>query len=170
MTLRIMGALMVVGACGGFGLSLARESKREEYMLEQIIRVIEYMECELQYHLTALPDLCRGAAKEVTGEIQLILLAMGKELDYNIAPDAASCLGLVLSGKKDLPPRVQKILIKLSRSLGRFDLDGQIKGLKSVHKSCSRELKELEWNHDERLRSYRTLGFCAGTALVILFM
>ena len=33
-----------------------------------------------------------------------------------------------------------------------------------------RELRELERNRQQRLRSYRTLGLCAGAALALLLL
>ena len=56
----------------------------------------------------------------------------------------------------------------LGSSLGRFDLSGQLKGLQSVRGECLRELESLEKNQPERLKSYQTLGMCAGAALVII--
>ena len=62
------------------------------------------------------------------------------------------------------------MLLLLGRSLGRFDLSGQLKGLTSLRERCSREMQELHLDRDNRLRSYRVLGLCAGGALVILLV
>ena len=70
----------------------------------------------------------------------------------------------------DLPACLRRPLRQLGQTLGCFDLAGQIQGLKSVQDVCRRELARLEHNRDARLRSYQTLGLCAGTALVILFV
>ena len=58
----------------------------------------------------------------------------------------------------------------LGASLGRFDLQGQLQGIESVRAQCRKDLAELEDNRDQRLRSYQTLGLCAGCALAILFL
>ena len=60
--------------------------------------------------------------------------------------------------------------LQLGDSLGRFDLSGQIQGLASVQKRAEFELEQLRRNQDVRLRSYQTLGLCAGAALVVLFL
>ena len=39
-----------------------------------------------------------------------------------------------------------------------------------VRNYCDRELESLGKNGEERLRSYQTLGLCAGAALAILFV
>ena len=58
----------------------------------------------------------------------------------------------------------------LGKTLGRFDLQGQLSGIASVKQLCKRDLDGLQNNQELRLRSYRTLGICAGVALVILFI
>jgi hypothetical protein len=54
--------------------------------------------------------------------------------------------------------------------LGRFDLAGQVQGLQSVKKQAEFELGRLQQNQDVRIRGYQTLGFCAGAALVVMFL
>ena len=58
----------------------------------------------------------------------------------------------------------------MGSSLGRFDLEGQLQGLESVRIYCREQLDELSKDRDVRLRSYQTLGLCAGAALAILFV
>ena len=79
-------------------------------------------------------------------------------------------MNAALSACGDLPERTGKAMRRLGASLGRFDLDGQLKGLESVRSDCREELKQLGLHRDERLRSYQTLGLCAGAALTILFI
>jgi stage III sporulation protein AB len=69
-----------------------------------------------------------------------------------------------------LPEKLSQCLLQLGDSLGRFDLSGQLQGLGSVKKRAEFELEQLRRNQDVRLRSYQTLGLCAGAALVILFV
>ena len=54
--------------------------------------------------------------------------------------------------------------------IGRFDLEGQLQGLESVRVYCRDQLDNLAKDRDVRLRSYQTLGLCAGAALAILFV
>lgn len=170
MNYKWIGAVLVIVGCGGFGISIAAGHRREEGMLRQIIHVLQYMECELQYRLTPLPELCRVAGKEARGTLREVLMNLSAELESQISPDAASCMSAALSKCQDLPGSTRGILLQLGRSLGRFDLPGQLRGLEAVRSTCQLELDELGKNRDTRLRSYQTLGFCAGAALVILFL
>ena len=76
----------------------------------------------------------------------------------------------VLSMQENLPPSVHHNFRQLGLRMGRFDLDGQLKGLESVRSDCRTQLKALEQNRDIRLQNYQTLGLCAGAALAILLI
>ena len=71
---------------------------------------------------------------------------------------------------RDIPKRTKNALDVMAQSLGRFDLEGQLKGLNLARNVCRRDLEELSVNRDVRLRSYQTLGLCAGAALAILLV
>lgn len=170
MSMKIIGAVLIIVGCGGVGFSMAAAHRREEKALRELIRALDYMGCELQYRLTSLPDLCRCAAKESGGVIAQLLLNLSKELDAQVAPDALSCMNAALSKTKGVPQRTRKNLEALGVSLGQFDLQGQLTGLEAARKQCRRELDELSKDRDVRLRGYQTLGLCIGSALAILFL
>lgn len=163
-----LGAIFIIGSCGGFGLSLASDYRRNERALRQLLRALSYMECELQYHLTPLPDLCRQTAREADGIIREIFYRLGNELEHQTSPDAEICIKTVLREIPSVPKTVKRYLKFLGKTLGRFDLPGQLKGLEEVQSSCQRELDELRAHRRDTLKSYQVLGLCAGAALAIL--
>ena len=55
-------------------------------------------------------------------------------------------------------------------TIGKFNVNGQIKGFSSVNEACKQHLHRLSEGRDTRLRSYQTLGLCAGAALAILLV
>lgn len=170
MSYKVLGALLVIAGCGGFGFALAANHRREERTLRQLVNVLDFMECELQYHLTPLPELCRQAGRESSGVIRGVMLALARELEDQISPDVASCMLAALSKTGEIPKLTYRCLRALGQSLGRFDLTGQLRGLEAVRATCRKELEDLAKNRDVRLRSYQTLGLCAGAALAILFI
>lgn len=170
MYLKSIGAALIIAGCGGFGLKLAADHRKEERTLRQLIAALDYMECELQYRLTALPELCRQAARECGGALRDFFAALARELDDRLSPDAESCMRAALGKAQGLPPSARTCLRVLGSSLGRFDLPGQLKGLDAARAACRRSLAALSENRDVRLRSYQTLSLCAGAALAILLL
>ena len=170
MIFKWIGAVLIILGSGGFGLSLAANHRREERNLQQMINGLDYMQCELQFRLTPLPDLCLQASREQKGNISAFLKVLSEELESQISPDVASCVRVAAAKSGQLPNRVRNALTLLGSSLGRFDTEGQIRGLEQVRQFCRDEIKNMNENKENRLRSYQTLSLCAGAALAILFV
>lgn len=170
MGLKAIGIILIIAGCGGFGFKLAYMHIKEERSLRQLIRILDYMQCELQYRMTPLPDLCRQAAAEAEGTIRQVFCLLAARLEDQISPDVEQCMVCALSGVKDMPQLTLNAMQLLGKSLGRFDLDGQQKGLEAVRQECRSRLNELMKNRDVRLHNYQTLGLCAGAALAILLI
>ena len=170
MSLKIIGAVLILSGCGGFGFAMAASQKREEHSLRQIVRALEYMQCELQFRQTPLPQLCYNVSSILTGQIRLVFLQLVNELNQQIAPDATYCMKAAVSAFPGLPHRVKEALEELGSTLGMFDLPGQQRGMAAVAAMCHEGICELSQNRSSRLRSYQTLGLCTGAALVILFL
>lgn len=170
MSLKWIGAFLIMSGCGLIGFSISAAYRREERELHQMIGVMEYMTCELQYKMTPLPDLCRQAGRERSGIVGRLLMNLSNELESQVSPDVQSCLAVAAATAGPLPNRIQEAVCILGASLGRFDLEGQLQGMEAVRTFCKEQLDRMSANRDVRLRSYQTLGLCAGAALAILFV
>jgi len=170
MILKITGVILVVAGCGSVGFRIANNHRKEEKALRQLIGILDYMECELQYRLTPLPQLCKQVAKECKDAVGQAFLKLALEMEAQTSPNIEYCMAVVLESTKSIPPITKESMSLLGKSIGRFDLDGQLKGLEAVRQDCRRHLEALSQNRDNRIRSYQTLGLCAGAALAILFV
>ena len=170
MFLRIIGASCVLIVCGGFGFMLAESHIKQMRSLRQLIRILDYMESELMFRLSPLPVLSRHAAKEAEGRLAQVFLQFAIELENQISPNAEVCMHAALSKVRDLPELTKYALTQLGSQLGKFDFHGQLKGLETIRQFCRRKLLELDQSKDQNTRGYKTLGLCAGAALVILFL
>jgi len=170
MTLKLIGAICIILSCSGVGFSMAAAHRREEGALRQLMGLLDHFGCELQYRLTPLPELCRGAMVDREGDILKVLNILTLELEKQVSPDAGSCMRIAVEKAGRIPQSLRRNLLTLGTSLGRYDLQGQLNGIESVRVRCRSDLEELQRNRDVRLRSYQTLGLCAGCALAILFL
>ena len=170
MSIKIFGAILVIVGCGGFGFKYAANRLREERTLRELAATLDYMGCELQYRLTPLPELCRQASEASKGIISKIFYTLALELESQISPDAEQCMKAVLANIKDIPKLTLLSFEQLGRSIGRFDVDGQLKGLEAVRQECRRNLEILAKDRDMQIRTFQTLGHCAGAAIAILFI
>ena len=170
MTLKFFGAILVIIGCGGLGFLIAATHRREVKTLRRLISALDYMECELQYRMTSLPELCRQTAAMLDGTLKTVFATLATELDNQISPNVTLCMQAVLHNNGQLPKLTADALRKLGNTLGHFDLEGQLKGLDSVRTESRQILDNYSENQDIRLRSYQTLGICAGAAIAILFI
>lgn len=165
-----IGAILIVASCSGCGFAIAAGKRKEEKLLYQLLGILQFMETELQYRLTPLPELCRLAAEETSGMLHVIFMNLYRELNWQKLPDAGSCMYAAIQRSGELPSRIRRLLVQLGHTLGRFDLSGQLLGIQAVRKRCEESLGSIRNNRDERLRSYQTLGICAGAALAIILL
>ena len=170
MNAKWIGAIFVLVSCSGFGFGIAHGYRQRERLLHQLLNALEMMASELEYRLTPLPELSRRAAGDTCGVLRDVFSNLARELDWQAEPDAGSCMRAAIEKCPDLPACLRRPLRLLGQSLGRFDLPGQLQGLEAVQDACRREIARLEQNREARLRSYQTVGLCAGAALVILFV
>lgn len=165
-----VGAMLIIASCGGCGFSIAAGKRREEKLHNQLLDVLQFMENELQYRLTALPDLCRMAAAKTRGDLRHVFSNLYQELQSRKLPDAGSCMYAAIRQTGEIPPGIRRLLIQLGNSLGQFDLPGQLTGIHSVRKRCLDSLENIRKNRDAQLRCYQTLGVCAGAALAVVLI
>lgn len=168
--IRIIGVCLIVAGCGSFGFAMAAAYRQEEQQLHQLLRAVEYMDCELQYRQTALPSLCLNASRVVKGRLAVFFRTLGELLDRQLYADASTCVNAVLGGSIPLAASTLRLLQEFGESLGHFDLEGQSNGLQSVKRQCQQLLNKMNEERDTRVRSYQTLGLCTGAALAILLI
>lgn len=165
-----IGAILIVAGCSGFGFCMAAGHRHQEANLRKLISLLDFMACELQYRMTPLPELCDAAARETSGQLRNVFSELSGQLLVNTSAQVSDAMELALKDTGELPPRIRDHLLSLGRNLGRFDLDGQLKGLEAVRSECRRDLEGICANRDVRLRNYQTLGLCAGAALAVLLI
>ncbi len=168
--LKVIGAVFVVLSCGMVGFMIARNYKQTIYELEQLLQGLDYMQAQLQYQKTPLPALCQNVAEHTAGRVRKTFTSFAKELDRHVSPDPSVCMASVIDATYDHLPQLHGLFMHLGQVLGKFDLEGQQKGIAAVYSEAKTKLDLLFLNKDSRLRGYQTLGLCAGAAVAILLL
>ena len=161
---------MIVLGCGGWGCWMAANYRAEERLLRQLEVFLMDMENELACRHTQLPQLLRLASSTLGRELKKLVQDLTGELERLVLPDVQCCMETVLVRYSLLPGSVRQVLTELGRSLGRYDLNGQLRELQVVRENCGQALTRHTEERENRIRSYQTLGLCAGAALAILLL
>lgn len=169
MEIKWIGAALIVSGCSGAGFYMACGHKFTEFCIEQLLNALEFMIRELEFRLPALPDLLSSAGRISRGPISSILKSTGYALEHHRIETPSDGIAQSMSTFY-LPGEVSGRLLTLGDSLGRFDLQGQLQGLCGIREDCKSTLRKLREGREQRLRSYQTLGICAGAALAIILL
>lgn len=170
MELKWIGAVLIVGGCGWGGFSMAGYYRSTERYLAELARGLEYMISELRFRAPPLPDLLKNTAAVLRGPVAAVLDKFSQVLTGSSPCQAGEGMIQVLQEFPLCPGEVYNLMNQLGNSLGVFDLDGQLRELESLKEDCQRILSRFRQGRDERLRSYQTLGLCAGAALALILI
>ncbi len=165
---KMIGAVLVIAACGFVGFAKAASFKRIQKDLENLLEALEFMENELLFRMPALADLARDTANRLEGSAGKVFYALSQELDRQVLPEVSLCMEHALEQAPRLSSQAQCLFLLLGKSLGRFHLEGQLSGLRSLQTQCRMQLESCRQSASEKIKSCRTLGLCAGVALAIL--
>ena len=170
MYIKWIGSVLIVAGCGGVGISLAGYFKKEHQLLQGMLSLLCFLECQLQYQLTPLPELCRQAGRACGGILEEVFLNFSRELDWQNSPDTDSCMAEAIRKSRSVPERVKKLLRRMGTTLGRFDLPGQLQEFQQLRTLCEQELSQLSETLEPRVKMSRTLSLCLGVAAAILLI
>ena len=167
---KVIGALLVLSAAGGFGISRAVGFYRQVRLLQDFCSVLEILKCELNYTMTPLPTLCRVTAKRTSGAAAAFLVSYAMAVEQGIPRSRAASAAMDGTKGLKLPSDAEMALLELFGTLGRYDLDGENRLLAATSQRLKSASDRFEAEKRPLAKGYALLGLCAGVALVILFI
>ena len=170
MAIKSIGAALILGGCTAGGFYMAGSHRLSEACLEDLIRVLDYMCNDLTYRASSLPELLTRAGGCIRGPVSKIIQALGLSLINEAWEYPGACMDHLINREDSLPKETVRMLSLLGNNLGEFHMDGQLQGLQQVREECVYTLETLRHGREQRLRSYQTLGICAGAALAIVLL
>ena len=171
--LKLLGCLLVVGACGALGLSARQQLRARVSAINAMLDALTTLCVEIEGSLSPLPAVfarlaqsANGRQKRLFGEIcRRMEQAPGMSLGYHWSStvrDLADELGLA-------PPECTA-LRDAAAFLGRYDSAQQIECLRQT----ARKLEECRREACEALHQkgnvYRTCGLAAGLLAVLVLV
>ena len=168
--MKLIGLLFVILGCGYIGVLCGYSYRREEAALRQLGEHLQYMICQLRYQQTPLPELFSQLEAEASPPLQNFFAHVCNELRIRSSSNASGCLIRAVEASGNLPSQTRNCLLLLGRSLGRFDLAGQLRGTEAVYDRCMEKYEKMEKNHTVCIRSYMIFGLCAGAAIAVLLL
>ena len=168
--IKIIGALLIVGTAGGFGIGKALQFYRQMSQLRNMLAAIEILKCELNYTLKPLPSLCRQVSQRSNGAVAEFFQKYAQNLDKELPRTKAAAKAMDETKRLILPNDAKMAVLELCSTIGRYDLDGENRILQMSGHRMRSAIERFENEKKPLAKSYAVLGFTTGIALVILFV
>lgn len=168
--LKAAGILCVILGASGAGFSMALGVRRSISVMQQLLAALEQMKSEMEYRKTPLPELMRVLAVSARGGLADFFGCLSDDLHLR---QEGSVYAIVRKNLAATPagvfsPQVRHILLNLGSGLGKYDLPGQLRAVDLAMDRLRSLLEQCQAEQRSRIRSYCTLGVCAGLAIAII--
>ena len=165
--MKLMGILLIAGACAGIGILADQRLRQETRAIEQLVVLMETAAAYIRCQSPELCDLLPLLAQEPCGRFRF-LREVGEKLQPGIAP--AALWNDAVRRDPDIPAAAEAILCSLGSVLGTTDKAGQLSAI-GLHKE--RLLQAAGESRERSLRQgklYRSLGLLAGAMAAVLLL
>lgn len=168
--LKLLGALLLIGAGTGFGLLKARRLADRPAQIRRLVRMLNQLETEIAFGYTPLPEaLARIGRHGADPLAALFREAAGRLKEGERA--VADAWGQAVEnawGRTAMKRGEKEVLLTLGHTLGATDRDDQARHLRLAVK----QLETLEPDAAEEQRKYekmwKSLGILGGALIAVL--
>ena len=139
-------------------------------LLREFIHAVEILNCELNYTMLPLAKLYQTTAERVSGACGRFFATMSKQIELGTPRARAAQTAFSETHGLSLPNDATMAVLELCGSLGRLDMDGENRMLRLTGQRLRSALERTEAEKKPLAKSYASLGFCTGLALMILML
>jgi len=169
--IKLIGACMALAACGGMGLTWARNYQNRPRQLSALQQSLQLLETEIIYGATPLPEAMELVAarsnRESAGLFQLTA-AEFRKMDGVTAGEAWDKAVKMFYPDSALSDTDLQVLKRFGVTLGASDKEDQAKHLQLTMNQLKMAAAEAETDARKHSTVYRYLGFLGGLFLVLI--
>ncbi|MDO4270749.1 MAG: stage III sporulation protein AB [Eubacteriales bacterium] len=171
--LKLIGAVMIFGACAALGLSARQNLRRRVLAADAMLLALSLLESEISCRRAPLPELIEQLSENENAVIREVFCSLKRRLTE------AAGLSLGYLWRKNLRDKREEIglgtaecdiLCEAANYLGRYDAAEQTAGLRQVARrlSASRDAAAGELQNKGNL--YRTCGIALGILVILVLI
>lgn len=170
--LRILGAVLVVFACGAWGFMQTARLRRRKTALAAVCKTLEQLRAEIVERRAPIREIAQQLLRGAPAPCRAWFAALADELDAESGAGFAVLWRRALETKAGLPLRGDELeqLCLLGLSLGRYDAPEQGAAIDR----CMREMERAHARADEDVRIqgrlFSGLGLAAGALLAVVLL
>ncbi len=163
MLIKLLGGLIIVGACCFVGFEMSKELSGRVHILKEFITVLEKMHSLISYGKMPLSQLYAEISEDET-----IVGRFFKNIEWTGEPSG--------EWKKELKklPYITKsdirVLQMLADNLGKTDSENQLRDIKLAINDLNSALSQAKEIETRDSKMYKSMSFFAGIAVAILLI
>lgn len=171
--LRMLGMVLVIGACTALGLSARQKLVRRVNVITQMIQAFDFLIAEMQTNRTPLPSLISMLSQQDLPGASVFFDRLRARLERN---DGLSfsyhwqrTAGEV-SAEIGLEQAETDVLRQASSYLGRYQAEQQLAGLQHTKQDLAAIGRQAQQSLTTKGSIYRTCGIAVGVVVVLLML
>ena len=165
--LKLMGAIMIVGACSLMGISINRRLCDRIKILQELLSILQEIKAEIVFRAAPIPAILRNFADKPSNFTAQYFKSICENLQMFGLQSAAE---LSLHELRKLPLTETDLheLQKVFRSIGRYDTPTQVEAISRTISSLEYQLTDARLQQSQKGRLYQAVGVSCGIALALI--
>ena len=171
--LKLIGGVMIFGACAALGLSARQGLRRRVAAADDMLLALSLMQSEIASRRTPLPEIIADLADNPNATLRVVFSGLtrrlreqnGLSLSYLWRANLRACRAEVGLGEIECA-----ILCDAANYLGRYDAAEQRAGLQQVSRRLTAARKAAADELGSKGGLYRTCGIAAGILIILVLV
>lgn len=166
-----VSAVGIILICTYLGLSQSNRLKKRTVMLRQIIAFLQYIEVEIKYNLTSIPEIIQKGLNNMNEPLKTLLVKLNKAIkNNNLLEEDEKAISKCINETDILLAEDKRVLIDIFNNLGKSDMDNQMSHIAGAIKMLELEINEADVNFMKLGKMYKTIGVLSGLMIVIVII
>lgn len=171
--LKLMGSVMIFGACAALGLSARQGLRRRVASADAMLLALKLMSSEISCRRAPIPEIVGQLAESENPAIRTLFCHLsrrlreenGLSLGYLWRASLRDCRDRIGLGKAECD-----ILCEAAAWLGRYDASEQVAGLEQVARRLAAARDTAAGELQSKGNLYRTCGIALGILVVLVLI
>lgn len=170
--IRFLGIAFILAATAATGMVMIGGVGAGMEQTRALQQLLLLMRSEMQYHLTPLPEIFSAAAQSIDSPVGALSWTIAGSMMSGQPQTAFFAIKSAMekTPQLTLPKAAKDAFLDLSRSLGKYDLEGQLAAIDYCLERIEAIAGTLESERSARCRSYGAVCACAGVCFLILVL
>ena len=168
LAIKIIIYIFIFLSCSLIGMLISKKYTNRVNELKDFKNALNIFKTKIRYTYEPLPEIFEEISREMDSNISSVFKLASEKMNLCSASDAWN-LALKVENL-NINEEDKGILNKLSKLLGRTDIDGQLSQIEMTSNFLDKQIFDAEKQKEKSQKMYQTLGMIIGIAIVIILV